>query len=129
MNKVILIGNLGHDPEAKEVGGKPVVNFRLATNERWRDRDGERQESTEWHSCALWGAQVEHFVRLVGKGTKVAIEGRLHHREDEKDGVKRTFTTVVVQRWELLAGARQEGAAEGGGEGGGEGDEVAEEAA
>ena len=104
MNKVILSGNLGDDPRIGEYDGTPVANFSLATNEFRRDRSGERVTFTEWHDCSLWGRSVEAFMKYVGKGTKLLLEGRLRTKKSEKDGVTHYNTSIVVDRWEIQAG-------------------------
>ncbi len=78
VNKVILIGRLGKDPEIRYTpSGQPVANFTLATNEVWNDKQGQRQERTEWHRIVVWGKQAEHCGQYLAKGRQVYIEGRL----------------------------------------------------
>ena len=114
VNKVILIGNLGRDPELKYTpGGNAVCNFTLATNERWVDKSGAKQERTEWHRIVVWGKQAEICGQYLKKGRQAYIEGSLTTREwNDKDGNKRTTTEVRVQRVQML-GSRGEGGAEG----------------
>lgn len=98
-NRATLIGNVGADPEIKTVGsGKKVANLRLATTERWKDRDGERQERTEWHTIVVWNEGLVGIIeRYVSKGSKIMIEGQIQTRDWEKDGVKRYATEIVLQ--------------------------------
>ena len=121
VNKVILIGNLGRDPELKYTPGqKAVCNFTLATNEQWTDAQGAKQERTEWHRIVVWGKQAEICQQYLKKGRQVYIEGSLTTREwNDRDGNKRTTTEVRAQRVQMLgrpegagvgAGARAEGA-------------------
>ena len=100
INKVILVGRAGKDPESREFqGGGKVVTFSLATSESWRDKtSGERQERTQWHRIAIWNeAFAEVATRFVKKGSQLYLEGQLEHREYEKDG-ERCFATEVVLR-------------------------------
>jgi len=98
VNKVILIGRLGRDPEIRETnGGQSVANFSIATDESYKNKDGEKIKKTEWHNIVVWGAAVDNFVaKYIHVGDMVYIEGRLQTREWEKDGVKRYSTEVNV---------------------------------
>jgi len=113
VNRVILIGNLGRDPELRyTAGGQPVANFTLATNERFNDREGKPQERTEWHRIVVWGKQAENCANFLAKGRSVYIEGRLQTREwEDKEGQKRQTTEVVAQTVQFLD--RREGGREG----------------
>ena len=113
VNKVILIGNLGKDPEVK---GTPVAKLTLATNERYKDKDGQWQDRTEWHNVVLWQRLAEIAGEYLKKGGKVYIEGRLQTRswEDKQTNQKRYMTEVVASDLVLLGG-RGEGAGEGSG--------------
>ena len=104
VNKVILIGNLGRDPEVKYTpGGSPVANFTLATNEQWTDKAGAKQERTEWHRIVVWGKQAEICGQYLKKGRQVYVEGSLTTREwNDKDGNKRTTTEVKALRVQML---------------------------
>ena len=115
VNKVILIGNLGGDPEVRYTpSGAAVVNVNLATNESWTDRSGERQERTEWHRLVLWSKLAEIAGQYLSKGSKVFVEGRLQTRSwDDQSGQKRYTTEVVVNDLQMLDG-RGEGGAPGG---------------
>jgi single-strand DNA-binding protein len=107
VNKVILIGNLGADPELRYTpAGTPVASFNIATTERWRNKEGQPQENTEWHRIVLWSRQAEIAKEYLRKGSSVYIEGRLQTRNyEDKDGVKRYVTEIVGMRMQLL-GAR-----------------------
>ncbi|HEX4932997.1 MAG TPA: single-stranded DNA-binding protein [Gemmatimonadaceae bacterium] len=107
VNKVILIGNLGRDPEIRYTpGGSPVANFTMATTERWTDPNGEKKEKTEWHRIVVWGKQAEIAAEYLRKGRQVYIEGSLQTREwTDRDGNKRYTTEVKAQRLQLLGRA------------------------
>jgi single-strand DNA-binding protein len=119
VNKVILIGNVGKDPELRYTpSGQAVCDVRLATNENWTDKQGQKQERTEWHSVVLWGKPAEIVKQYVTKGQKLYVEGRLQTRSwDDKDGKKRYMTEIVAQDFMFLSGRGEGG---GGGGGGGE---------
>ncbi len=115
LNRVLLIGNLGRDPEVRYTpGGAAVANFTLATNEVWTDKAGERQERTEWHRIVVWGKQAEIAREYLSKGRQVFVEGTLQTREwNDRDGNKRQTTEVRALRVLMLG--RPEGRAEGSG--------------
>jgi single-strand DNA-binding protein len=104
VNKVILIGNLGRDPETRyTTGGDAVTNLNIATSEQWKDKSGEKQERTEWHRVVLFGRQAEIAGEYLKKGRSVYIEGRLQTRKyTDKDGVEKYTTEVVGDRMQLL---------------------------
>lgn len=104
VNKVILIGNLGKDPEIKYLESKvPVAKFPLATTETWKGRDGEKKEHTEWHNIVLWRGLAEISEKYLQKGDRVYIEGRLRTRTwDDKDGNKRYATEVIADNMNML---------------------------
>jgi len=104
VNKVILVGRLGRDPELRYTqGGQAVANFSLATNESWTNRDGERQERTEWHRIVVWGKLAEFCGEYLSKGRQVYVEGRLQTREwEDKEGSKRRTTEINGQTIQLL---------------------------
>ena len=105
VNKVILVGNLGRDPEVRYTqGGTPVANFTLATTERWNDAaSGERKEKTEWHRIVLWGKQAELAGEYLRKGKQVYIEGSLQTREwTDREGVKKYTTEVRGRNFQML---------------------------
>jgi len=113
VNKVILVGNLGADPELKYTpSNRPLCNLSIATNEVFKDKAGARQERTEWHRVTVWGEQAESCSKYLAKGRSVYIEGRLQTRswDDKTDGKKRYSTEIVADRVVFLGG---------GGEGGG----------
>ena len=117
VNKVILIGNLGKDPEVKYTPqGTPVAKLTLATNESYKDKDGQWQEKTEWHNVVLWQRLAEIAGEYLKKGSKVYVEGRLQTRswEDKQTNQKRYMTEVVGNTMVLLGG-RGESATESGG--------------
>lgn len=103
VNKVILVGNLGRDPETRRLGnGDPVVNLRIATSETWRDKQsGERKEKTEWHSVVIFNENLAKVAeQYLRKGSKIYVEGQLQTREwQDKDGQKRYSTEIVLQRY------------------------------
>jgi len=113
VNKVILVGNLGRDAELRYTpGGAAVATLNLATTEVWNDKQGQRQEKTEWHRIVLWGKQAETLQEYLVKGKQIYVEGRLQTRQwDDKDGNKRYTTEVKADRITLLGGG-------GGGRGG-----------
>jgi single-strand DNA-binding protein len=98
VNKVILVGNLGKDPEVRYTpGGQAVANFTIATNENWTDKQGQKQERTEWHRIVVWGKAAELCGEYLSKGRQVYIEGRLQTREwTNKEGAKQYTTEVVA---------------------------------
>lgn len=106
VNKAILIGNLGRDPELKYTSsGKAVATFTMATSERWTGQDGQKQESTTWHNIVAWGRQAEVINEYLAKGRQVYIEGRIANRSyDDKDGNKKYISEVVVQNFQFLGG-------------------------
>jgi single-strand DNA-binding protein len=123
VNKVILIGNLGRDPEIRYTqGGEPIANFSLATNEVWNDRNGQRQERTEWHRVEVFGKQAQVVRDYLTKGRSVYLEGSIRYDEwTDKDGNKRNTTKIRVSgpnsRVVLLGGRGEGGAGGGGGRG------------
>jgi len=107
VNKVILVGHLGNDPEIRyTTGGTPVGNFRLATTERWTNKNGERGERTEWHRIVVWGKLAEICAEYLVKGKQVYIEGRLQTRQwEDKEGTKRFTTEVTANNMVMLGRA------------------------
>ena len=104
INKVILVGRLGRDPEVRyTTSGTPVANFSIATDERWNDRDGNRQTRTEWHNIVLWSGLATIAEKYLKKGKLVYIEGRIQTREwDDRDGNKRKTTEIVGLNMQML---------------------------
>lgn len=113
LNKVMLIGNLGRDPEIRYTpDGSPVANFSLATTDYWTDKGGTRQERTEWHNIVAWSRLADLSKRFLTKGRQVYVEGRLRTREwTDRDGNKRRTTEIIASQMVLL-GSRGEAAAE-----------------
>ena len=115
VNKVILVGNLGQDPESRTFSnGGEVVNLRIATSENWKDRDGNRQERTEWHSVAIFNENLGRVAKnYLRKGSKVYIEGQLQTRKwQDQNGNDRYTTEIVLQKFRgelVLLDARSEG--------------------
>ena len=125
VNKVILVGNLGADPEVRHTNdGNPIVNMRVATSERWRDRgSGEQRERTEWHRVVIFNERLgEVAQKYLRKGSKVYLEGQLQTRKwQDQQGQDRYLTEVVLQRYRgelTMLDSRGEGAAAGGASGG-----------
>lgn len=119
LNRAMLIGNLGADPELRFTqNNRPVLNFRLATTESYATESGERKEVTHWHNVVLWGRRAEGLKKILSKGSRVFVEGRIETRSYEKDGVKRSATEINATNLVLLDGRREGG---GGGEEGGGG--------
>lgn len=116
VNKVILVGRLGRDPETRYTGGgQAVANFSMATDESYKDKNGERQKRTEWHRITAWGKLAEICQQYLKKGSLVYIEGRIQSREwQDKEGQKRTSFDIVANTMKML-GSRAESAAAGGG--------------
>ena len=106
VNKVILVGNLGRDPEVRYTReGTAVANLNIATTETWNDGNGQRQEKTEWHKVVAWGKLAEIAKEYLGKGRQVYIEGRLQTRSwEDKEGVKRYTTEVKADQMVMLGG-------------------------
>ncbi|HTO70937.1 MAG TPA: single-stranded DNA-binding protein [Myxococcota bacterium] len=121
VNKVILVGNVGRDPELRYTqGGQPVASFSVATNERFKDRDGNWKDRTEWHRIVAWARLAEICGEYLRKGSQVYIEGRIQTRDwEDKEGNKRQTTEVVALSMQML-GRRGEG---GGPVGGGSDDQ------
>lgn len=116
LNRVMLIGNLGKDAELRTTqGGQTVANFNLACNEVWNDRNGERQERTEWVRCVLWGKKAESLEKYLLKGKQIHVEGKLQTREwEDRDGNKRWTTEVNVFNVVLLGSGGGGGGRSGG---------------
>jgi single-strand DNA-binding protein len=119
INKVILIGHLGADPETRAMpSGTTVANLRLATSENWKDKQsGEQQERTEWHNVAMFGRLAEIAGEYLRKGSQVYIEGRLRTRKwQDKSGADRYTTEIVANDMQMIGGRGGAGGAAGGGE-------------
>jgi len=123
LNKVMLIGNLGKDPEVRyTTSGQAVASFSIATSEKFKNRNGEMEERTEWHNVVLWGRQAEIAGEYLAKGRTVFIEGRLQTRKwQDKEGRDRYTTEIVGDRMQMLGGKGEGGSGrQGGGRPGGE---------
>lgn len=128
LNRVMLLGNLGADPELRTTsGGQSVLKLRLATSETYLDKNRQRQEKTEWHSVVIWGKRAEALSKILNKGSRLFVEGGLRTSNyEDREGVKRYKTEIVANNVLLQGGrpggARAEGASDGGGNYGGGGD-------
>jgi single-strand DNA-binding protein len=116
VNKVILVGYLGADPDMKYTpSGQGVCELRLATSESWNDKNGQRQERTEWHRIVVWGKRAEVCSKYLAKGRQVFVEGRIQTRNYvDKDGNKRYMTEIIANDVQFLGGGRDGGGARGG---------------
>jgi len=112
VNKVILVGNLGADPDMRYTpSGQGVCELRVATSESWNDKNGQRQERTEWHRIVVWGKRAEVCSKYLSKGRQVYVEGRIQTRSyDDKDGNKRYITEIIAADVQFLGGGGREGA-------------------
>jgi single-strand DNA-binding protein len=123
VNKAIILGNLGRDPEVRFTqSGRAVANFTVATTDTWFDQENGRQERTDWHNIVVWGKQAETCGQYLSKGRQVYVEGRIQTRSyDDRDGNKRYVTEIVAQRVQFLGGGGGEGRSSGQYESGGAG--------
>jgi len=110
LNKVLLIGRLGKDPETRYTpDGAPVASFSLATSENWTDKSGTRQERTEWHNIVAWNKLADICKQFLAKGRQVYIEGRIQTREyTDREGIKRRITEIIASQMVML-GSRPQG--------------------
>jgi single-strand DNA-binding protein len=129
VNRAILVGRLGRDPETRYTSaGQAVCNFTLATDETYKDRNGERQKRTEWHRIVVWGKQAEIAQQYLHKGSLIFVEGRIQTRQwDDREGQKRTTVEIVANNFRMLGGRGEgggmaAGASAGAGAGAGTGD-------
>lgn len=124
LNKVILIGNLGRDPELKMTpSGQALARFSVATTETWKNQQGERQSKTEWHNIVIWGKQAETAEKYLRKGQQIMVEGRIQYREyQDQSGAKRTACDIRCDNFVML-GRRDDAPRSGGRDAGGEFDE------
>lgn len=106
VNKAIIVGRLGADPELRFIpSGRAVCNFNLATESVWKDKQGQRQKQTDWHRIVVWGPQAETAAKYLTKGREVYVEGEIKTRSyDDKDGIKRYVTEIVVRDLRFLGG-------------------------
>ncbi len=107
VNKVILLGRLGRDPKTSDAQGLAICRLALATTRRYKGRDGEKKEETEWHNVVVFGRQAEVAQQYLKKGSEVYIEGRLRTRSYEKDGIKRYSTEIIGEQMQLGARAAE----------------------
>jgi single-strand DNA-binding protein len=108
VNKVILLGRVGKDPEVRNLdNGRTVANFSLATSETYKDKSGEKKETTEWHNLVLWGKTAEIAQKYVSKGDQIYVEGKLQTRSWEKDGVTKYTTETIVDKLTLIGGNKR----------------------
>jgi len=121
LNKVILVGNLGADPEIRNTqSGDKVANLRIATSERWRDRDGNNQDRTEWHRVVIFGKVAEVCEKYLKKGSKILIEGKIQTRKWQDNSGQDKYTTEIVVSGFGGNMTMLDGRGEGGGQGGGQ---------
>lgn len=113
VNMVILVGNLGQDPELRSTGsGTAVCNMSLATSRKWKDRDGNSQEKTEWHRIVVWGKQAESCNEYLSKGSQVYVQGRIETRKwEDKEGNDRYSTEITAENVRFLSRAGSSGGA------------------
>jgi len=107
LNKVLLIGNLGKDPEMRSLpSGQPVASFTLATSRKWRDKNGQKQEQTEWHQIVIFGKQAEIAGQYLTKGKQIYVEGRIQTRswDDRQTGEKKYRTEIICDNFQMLGG-------------------------
>ena len=103
VNKVILLGNLGKDPEVKEVNGSKIAKFSLATSETYKDKEGNRIDRTEWHNIVFWRVQAEIAEKYLKKGSQIYLEGKIRTRSyDDKDGNKKYITEIEGENFTML---------------------------
>ena len=103
LNKVMLIGRLGQDPEVKDAGNTPVANFSIATNENWTDKNGEKQERTEWHNIVAWDKLADLAGKYLRRGSNIYCEGKLQTRSwESQEGEKKYRTEVVINQLQFL---------------------------
>ncbi|HJV49224.1 MAG TPA: single-stranded DNA-binding protein [Geothrix sp.] len=116
LNKVMLIGNLGRDPELKATpSGQSVARFSVATTETWKNQSGEKQSKTEWHNIVVWGKQAEIAEKYLRKGKQVMIEGRIQYREyTDQAGVKKTACDIRCDNFVMLGRMDEGGSRDGG---------------
>ncbi len=113
LNKIMVMGHLGGDPELRE-GGSPICKFSLATTEKWT-KDGEKQEKTTWHNVIAFGKQAEILAKYVHKGSPIYVEGRQEHDSYEKDGETKYWSQIVVHNFQFLSNKSDDNTAKDGG--------------
>ena len=106
INRVIIVGHLGQNPEIRTVGStSKVATFSVATSETWKDTSGNRMEHTEWHNVQAWNAMADIVARFASKGSQVYVEGKIRTRSYEKDGQKKYITEIIADEFRLLGHA------------------------
>lgn len=111
LNKVILIGNLGKDPDVRATqNGMSVASLSLATTKKWNDKNGQQQEKTQWHNIVVWGKMADNCGKYLKKGSKVYVEGEIDYRSYEKDGQTRYATDIVCSNIQFLSSINKQGA-------------------
>ena len=108
VNKVILLGNAGKDPEVKNFDNGKKVSLSLATTEKYKDKSGQTVETTEWHNLTFWGKLGDVVEKYVKKGNQIYVEGKIKTTKSEKDGVTKYFTDIVCNEMTMLGGAKSE---------------------
>lgn len=118
LNKAILLGNVGKDPEIRDAGGNKVATFGLATSETWKDKDGNKQEQTDWHNIVVWGEKpCAVIAQYVKKGSKLLIEGKIRTRKyTDKDNNERYVTEIICDNFKLEGDANRQASNTGGGD-------------
>jgi single-strand DNA-binding protein len=115
LNKAIIIGNIGKDPEMRTTaGGNPVTNFSVATTEKYNDKQGVKQEHTEWHNIVVWGKLAEIAGQYLKKGSSVCVEGKIQTQSWEKDGTKHYKAEIVASNFQMLDAKPQDQQSQGG---------------
>jgi single-strand DNA-binding protein len=111
VNKVTLVGRVGKQPESAQANGKTVAKFTLATSESYKDKSGEKQETTTWHNIVVWGSLADICVKYLQKGSLVYLEGKITNRSwDDKDGNKKYITEIVCSEMKMLGGKNEQSA-------------------
>ena len=109
LNQVTLIGNLGADPELTDINGTPKCKLRIATSRKFKDKQGNLQEKTQWHTVSVWGNQAQSCSQYLSKGRSVCVVGEIEYSKSEKDGVERWFTDIRAQNVTFLGGGQSSG--------------------
>lgn len=104
MNKVILMGRLGNNPETKQANGQQLAKFSLATTESYKDKSGEKKEQTEWHNIVVWGKLAEIAEKYLTKGSQILVEGKISYKSYEKDGEKKYYTEILASSFQMIGG-------------------------
>jgi single-strand DNA-binding protein len=109
VNKVILVGRLGTNPELRQTSSTQVTKFNLATNETWNDKDGKKQERTDWHKIVVWGKRGENCAKYLSKGSRAYVEGKLSTRSyEDKAGVTKWITEIVADNVQFIDGIKND---------------------